>query len=116
MAATDADAMFRAFADETRLRLLCLLRDGEVCVGDIVGTLGLPQPTVSRHLAHLRRTGLIEVRREGVWRYYRLAAPATGLQQRLVACLDSCFEDVPAIRQDAERARTLREQGGCCPR
>lgn len=116
MDATAANAMFRAFADETRLRLLHLLREEEVCVGDIVATLELPQPTVSRHLAHLRRAGLIEARRDGVWRYYRLTPPGTPLHEHLVACLDSCFADVPVIQEDVERARAVKARGGCCPR
>lgn len=116
MDAAAANAMFRAFADETRLRLLHLLRAEEVCVGDIVGTLELPQPTVSRHLAHLRRAGLIEARRDGVWRYYRLTPPGTQLHEHLVACLDSCFGDVPVIKEDVERARAVKARGGCCPR
>ena len=65
---------YRALADSTRLRILALLADGEVCVCDIHDTLRLPQPTVSRHLAYLRRTGLVEARREGTWMHYRLAA------------------------------------------
>lgn len=116
MDATAANAMFRAFADETRLRLLHLLRDEERCVGDIVDTLELPQPTVSRHLAHLRRAGLIEARSEGVWRFYRLTPPGTDLHEHLVACLDSCFRDVPVIQADIERARAVNARGGCCPR
>ena len=116
MDAAAANAMFRAFADETRLRLLHLLKTGETCVGDIVDTLELPQPTVSRHLAHLRRAGLIEARREGVWRYYRLASADTALHEHLVACLDSCFEDVPVIREDVKRAAAVKARGGCCPK
>ena len=116
MDTTAANDMFRAFADETRLRLLHLLRDDEVCVGDIVEILALPQPTVSRHLAHLRRAGLIAARRDGVWRYYRLAPPGTDLHEHLVACLGTCFQDVPVIQADIERARAVRARGGCCPR
>ena len=70
---TTLEATYKALADATRLRILALLIDGEVCVCDIHDTLRLPQPTVSRHLAYLRRTGLVEARREGTWMHYRIA-------------------------------------------
>ena len=64
---------YKALADPTRLRILTLLVEGEVCVCEIHDTLRLPQPTVSRHLAYLRRTGLVEARRDATWMHYRLA-------------------------------------------
>ena len=65
---------YKALADPTRLRILALLVEGEVCVCEIHDTLRLPQPTASRHLAYLRRTGLVEARRDATWMHYRLAA------------------------------------------
>jgi ArsR family transcriptional regulator len=70
------DLLFRALADPTRLRLLNLIADREICVCYFVGILGIPQPKVSRHLAYLRRAGLVLARREGKWMHYRLALPA----------------------------------------
>jgi ArsR family transcriptional regulator len=67
------EQVFKAVADQTRLRILALLADGEVCVCDIQAALGVPQPRVSRHLAYLRRMGLVVDRKEGLWVYYRLA-------------------------------------------
>jgi ArsR family transcriptional regulator, arsenate/arsenite/antimonite-responsive transcriptional repressor len=61
-------------ADPTRLRILALLVEGEVCVCEIHDSLRLPQPTVSRHLAYLRNAGLVESRRDATWMHYRLAA------------------------------------------
>ena len=75
-AANPVDAMFRAVSDRTRLRILNLLRDGELCVCHIVDVLGVPQPTASRHLAYLRRARLVMVRKEGLWSYYRLQCRA----------------------------------------
>ena len=72
-ASPTVDLLFRAFADRTRLRILHMLADGELCVCDIVGVLGVPQPKASRHLAYLRRAGLVTARKEGLWSYYRLA-------------------------------------------
>ena len=65
--------LFKAFADPVRLRLLNLLADGEVCVCHLHEALELPQSTVSRHLAYLRKRGLVVDRREGLWVHYRLA-------------------------------------------
>jgi ArsR family transcriptional regulator len=67
--------LFKALSDETRLRILSLLTAGELCVCDLMAVLDLPQSTVSRHLAYLRNSGLVEDRRQGVWMYYRLATP-----------------------------------------
>jgi ArsR family transcriptional regulator len=65
--------VYAALADPTRLRILSLLGDGEICVCHIHASLDVPQPTASRHLAYLRKSGLVEARREGIWMHYRLA-------------------------------------------
>jgi len=69
------DLLFRALADPTRLRLLNLIADREICVCYFVEILRISQPKVSRHLAYLRRAGIVASRREGKWMHYRLAAP-----------------------------------------
>jgi ArsR family transcriptional regulator len=96
--------MFRAFSDSTRLRILHLLLNGEMCVCDIVSITRVPQPTASRHLAYLRRAGLIEKRRQGLWAYYKLAPAKSSFHQSLVKCLKECFRDVPELASDAKRA------------
>ncbi|PLX78827.1 MAG: ArsR family transcriptional regulator, partial [Desulfuromonas sp.] len=65
--------IFKALADETRLRILALLLEGELCVCEIIAALELPQSTVSRHLAYLRKSGWVQDRRQGLWMYYRLS-------------------------------------------
>lgn len=107
--------MFRAFSDPTRLRILHLVLDGELCVGDIVDVLRLPQPKVSRHLAYLRHAGLVKARKDGLWVYYSLAPAESDFQERLLGCLGTCFADVPEIARDATRAGKIRKTGGCCP-
>lgn len=67
--------VYAALSDPTRLRILALLGRGEVCVCHIHASLGIPQPTASRHLAYLRKSGLVEARRAGIWMHYRLATP-----------------------------------------
>jgi ArsR family transcriptional regulator len=67
------DGLFRALADPTRLRLLNLIADREICVCYFVQILGLSQPKISRHLAYLRKAGIVAARRQGKWMHYRLA-------------------------------------------
>lgn len=101
----DLDALFKGFAEPTRLRILNLLAAGELCVCDLVDVLELPQPMVSRHLAFLRRSGLVTATREWKFAHYRLADPTNAVHRNLVACLRSCFTGVPSL--DAERARAV---------
>ena len=109
------DLIFRAFSDRTRLRILHLLQEGEICVGDLVKILRVPQATTSRHLAYFRRSGLVLTNKKGLWIYYSLA-PARGvLHRKLLDCLNSCFVEVPELRIDRERLRSSRKSGSCCP-
>jgi ArsR family transcriptional regulator len=101
--------MFRAFSDRTRLRILHLLVQGEMCVCDIVNIIRVPQPRASRHLAYLRKAGLIEKRKQGLWAYYKLLAPASSFHRSLIKCLKECFRDVPELASDVKRASRV-----CC--
>src|SRR6266436_5153825 len=89
---SDSVSLLKAFADPVRLRLLCLLTRGEVCVCHLHAALELPQPTVSRHLAYLRKRGLVVGRKEGLWVHYRLAKPAGELHRSLIGCVEACFK------------------------
>lgn len=112
----NADLLFRAFSDSTRVRLLFLLQDGELCVGDLVTILKVPQPTASRHLAYLRKAGLVVTRNDGAWIFYGLAPTRSPFHRKLLECLSHCFDEVPELSADAARAKKLRKSGGCCPR
>jgi len=108
------DLMFRAFADETRLRILYLLTlRRELCVCDFERILGVGQSKVSRHLAYLRRCGLVETRAEGKWSYYGLAIVQSRFHKRLVACVRDCFSEVPALAKDRRRLES-RGRGAAC--
>ena len=109
------DLMFRAFSDRTRLRILCLLDKREFCVGDIVEVLQAPQPRISRHLAYLRKAGLVTVRKAGLWSYYSLAPARTAFHKKLLSCLGNCFAEFPQIQADQARAAEIKNSGGCCP-
>ena len=110
-----AEALFRACSDSTRLRILNLLRTGgEVCVCDLVSTIGGPQPKISRHLAYLRRSGLVAARKHGLWSYYSLA-PARGvLHRKLLDCLSNCCTKHPEMTKDAKRYKQKCCTDDCC--
>ena len=109
----DLDGLFRGFADGTRLRILNVLCAGELCVSDIVELVGLPQPAVSRHLAYLRRSGLVAVTRDWKLGRYRLAEPGDPVHRSLIECVRTCFTGIPKMddeRRRAERRAAERER------
>ena len=110
------DQVFRAFADPTRLRILNLIQGGELCVCDLVEVLRLPQPTVTRHLSYLRRSGLVKVRQERSWNFYSLATARSRFHVKMFECLAICYAGVPALARDRSRCLVVRRQGGCCPK
>jgi ArsR family transcriptional regulator len=104
----EAMSLFKAFAEPVRLRLLALLTEGrEVCVCHLHEALGLPQPTVSRHLAYLRKSGWVVTRKQGLWVYYRMARPTSVLHRHLLFCIETCAEDVEQLRRDRQRLLEL---------
>jgi ArsR family transcriptional regulator, arsenate/arsenite/antimonite-responsive transcriptional repressor len=108
------DAMFRAFSDRTRLRILNMLRGGELCVCDLVTVIDAPQPKISRHLAYLRRAGLVKARKDGLWSHYTLAPAQTAFHRQLLACLQNCFQDVPELTEDLKLLQKVKQHKGCC--
>ena len=103
------DLLFRALADPTRLRLLNLIAGREICVCYFVEILRLSQPKVSRHLAYLRRAGIVAARREGKWMHYRLLIP----RERAAAGI--LRETLTHLRgREAMRRDLSRLQCACC--
>ena len=100
--------VFRALADPTRLRLLNLIAGREVCVCYFVEILGLSQPKVSRHLAYLRRAGVVAVRREGKWMHYRLATPRGRAAARVLHEVLQQLRNDPAMQHDAAMMSATR--------
>ncbi len=105
------ERLFQALGDSTRLRILGLLLTGEVCVCDIHESLRISQPKASRHLAYLRRAGLVASRREGLWMHYRLAETRDPLVDTIRQAVTHGLAHVDSIRRDADR---LRKRTGCC--
>lgn len=99
---------FKALADETRLRILVLLLEGELCVCELIAALALPQSTISRHLAYLKKTGWLLDRRQGVWMYYRLNGDTDRLREALAGVLAQALTDHPQIRQAWDRLAAFR--------
>jgi ArsR family transcriptional regulator len=108
----DKELFFRALADRTRLRLLNLMGADEVCVCFFVEILKTNQPKISRHLAYLRRAGIVGVRRDGQWMHYRIAEPADPEVARLLKDVISWLAADPEMQRDRERL----EKVCCAPR
>jgi ArsR family transcriptional regulator len=105
----NVERFFQALGDNTRLRLLNLMGDQEVCVCYFVQILGGPQPKISRHLAYLRSAGIISARRDGRWMHYRIVMPPhIGASLILRQTLDWLREDKG---MQADRARLTK---ACC--
>lgn len=103
------ETLFKALADDTRLRIIGLLQAGEICVCDIHGSLGLPQPTVSRHLAYLRRAGLVQGRKDGQWVHYRLAALPDPVMQTVLDAVSHALGHVDAGEKDRRRLLSMAD-------
>src|SRR5437016_6359702 len=96
----EMERLFRALADSTRLRILGLLLTGEVCVCHIHESLRIPQSKVSRHLAYLRRAGLVETRRDGVWIHYRIAEASDPARETIREAVARTLGRDGAVRRD----------------
>ena len=122
-AVDELETLFKALADKTRLRILALLGNNEVCVCHLHDSLGLPQPTVSRHLAYLRKSGLVAVRRDGVWMHYQVSRSLSPAIQGVVAAAVKALQQLPATTQDRKQFQRSFGQlyvldspagGACC--
>lgn len=102
------DALFRTLADTTRLRLLNLMADGEICVAYFVEILGVSQPKISRHLAYLRKAGIVASRREGKWMHYRLAMPKDKVAHGILR------DTLKHLREDSKMQRDISRLSSAC--
>jgi ArsR family transcriptional regulator, arsenate/arsenite/antimonite-responsive transcriptional repressor len=101
--ATSLDGLFRALADPIRLRLVNLLAGREICVCFLVEILGMSQPKISRHLAYLRRAGLVAARNEGKWVHYRLVEPTDETAAEILRATVRRLRERPQMRRDEAR-------------
>jgi ArsR family transcriptional regulator, arsenate/arsenite/antimonite-responsive transcriptional repressor len=107
----EMEAFFKALADATRLRILGLLLTGEVCVCHIHESLKIPQPKASRHLAYLRRAGLVDTRRDGLWIHYRMAQLPDPVLQMISLAVAHGLTHMDVVHRDSDR---LAKKTGCC--
>ena len=105
----DMELLFRALADRTRLRLLSLMGETEVCVCFFVEVLRTNQPKISRHLAYLRRAGVVAARCEGKWMHYRIVEPPDAHAARIFREVRAWLKEDAAMQRD--RARLVKF---CC--
>jgi ArsR family transcriptional regulator len=103
------DSLFRALADPTRLRLLNLIADKEICVCYLVEILKISQPKISRHLAYLRRAGIVVARRQGRWMHYRLLAPRNAAAAAILQGTLAHLRQLPDMERDLAKLETR-----CC--
>src|SRR4030095_6336107 len=105
----DLEFLFKALADRTRLRLISLIGDSEVCVCFLVAILKTSQPKISRHLAYLRRARVVVARREGKWMHYRLADPPDEHAARIFREVRASLAELPELQRDREKLMQI-----CC--
>ena len=105
----DLEFLFKAIADRTRLRLISLIGDSEVCVCFLVAILKTSQPKISRHLAYLRRAELVTARREGKWMHYRLSNPPDEHAARIFREVQASLAQHPELQRDREKLMQV-----CC--
>ena len=101
------ELLFKALADNTRLRLIHLLGNDELCVCSCVEVLQTNQPKISRHLAYLRRAGLVAARRDGKWTHYRLIQPTDTHVARIVGELRTSLANNPQMQSDKARLESV---------
>ena len=105
----EMELFFKALADKTRLRLLNLMGEEEICVCFFVEGLRTNQPKISRHLAYLRRAGVVAARREGKWMHYRVSTPVDPHAARVFSEVMAWLGEEQAMQQDRARMQTI-----CC--
>lgn len=103
----ELELFFRALADNTRLRLIHLLGDDELCVCSCVEVLKTNQPKISRHLAYLRRAGLVAARRDGKWTHYRLTQPSDTHVAKIFSELRARLANEPQMQSDKARLEII---------
>jgi len=99
----DMETLLRALSERVRLRLLHLIGDTELCVCFFVESLQVPQPTISRHLAYLRKAQLVTARREGLWMHYRVVRPADSAVAKVLEEVLTWCHSQPDMQKDRKR-------------
>lgn len=112
----ELERLFLGLGDKTRLRILNLIRNDEICVSHFTEVLGESQPKISRHLAYLRRSGIVSARREGTWMHYSINRPADDHAARMLDNLLDGLASRPEMRREHEKLLKSLKMSGSEPR
>lgn len=114
----DSQKLFNVLADGTRLRILNLLIDGELCVCDLILILKVPQSKISRHLSYLKKSGFVESRKDGLWMHYFLPKSPPKLCVVLLKVVRGCRENLDEFKKDIKALQvnknSLVGRSQCC--
>jgi ArsR family transcriptional regulator, arsenate/arsenite/antimonite-responsive transcriptional repressor len=103
----------KALSDPIRLRIILLLQaEGELCVCDLIAVLKLPQSTVSRHLAYLKRSCWVDIRRQGLWMYYKLSQESCEICKEMLLILKKHASDLPVALTDRDALSAFQKTQG----
>ena len=103
------ELFFAALADRTRLRLLNLIADDEICVCFFAEVIGTNQPKISRHLAYLKRAGLVSARRDGKWMHYQITEPKNKQAAEVFAQIREMLAEDKEMQNDRKELLNI-----CC--
>lgn len=106
-------SLFKALADDNRLRMVALLTRGELCVCHIAAALDLSQPNASQHLTVLKNAGVVEGERRGSWIYYRLVLEQDPVRARILRAVLDGFADLAAAAEDQRKLTATRTAVTC---
>lgn len=105
--------LYKALSEETRIRIMMLLMQGELCVCDIQAVLDEPQSKISRHLAYLKHSGLVSSKRVGVWMHYLIKKSADETCKAQIAFMEENLSKLPRYHEDRRKLKDFQEQKGC---
>jgi ArsR family transcriptional regulator len=105
--------LYKALSEETRIRIMMLLTQGELCVCDVQAVLDEPQSKVSRHLAYLKHSGLVSSKRVGVWMHYVIKETADGTCKAQLAFMEENLSRLPQFAADRKKLQEFQKQKGC---
>lgn len=112
-AMSDPETIFKAFGDATRLRILALLQDHELCVCEIEAALSLSQPNASRSLTILKNAGIIQSRKQAQWTYYKISDDFSAVYPDLSRALENICAGLPSTNADKDALKKCRQTRSC---
>ncbi|MDO9522447.1 MAG: metalloregulator ArsR/SmtB family transcription factor [Methanocorpusculum sp.] len=110
---SDPETIFKAFGDATRLRILALLQDHELCVCEIEAALSLSQPNASRSLTILKNAGIIQSRKQAQWTYYKISDDFSAVYPDLSRALENICAGLPSTNADKDALKKCRQTRSC---